>query len=155
MRPLFGILIVCTSLLFFSCSNTDVSNKNETLTETTFEIEGMTCQMGCANSIEEKLASLGGVKNATVSFKDEKAIITYNSQDLNEQKIKQVVESLGGGDKYEVLNLNSKTKTSNQESVEDAAESSKLKDAAKSVRLPIHVKFPNIFEFIIQQLPKH
>ena len=43
-------------------------NTNISYTKSEFNIEGMTCAMGCAKTIENKLAHTNGVKSVTVDF---------------------------------------------------------------------------------------
>ena len=38
----------------------------------------MTCEMGCAKTIQKKLAGMEGVKSATVDFKNEMAMVEYD-----------------------------------------------------------------------------
>jgi mercuric ion binding protein len=40
----------------------------ENVQTASFEIEGMTCAMGCAKTIEKELSNLNGVEKATVDF---------------------------------------------------------------------------------------
>ncbi|WP_052201443.1 heavy-metal-associated domain-containing protein [Flavobacterium psychrophilum] len=82
-----GILIA-TASIFVSCKKENTVSKTEKTSVTTtisktdssisrskqakqttsFNIEGMTCAIGCAKTIENKLVSLDGVQKATVDF---------------------------------------------------------------------------------------
>ena len=42
---------------------------NATYAKAEFTIKGMTCEIGCAKTIEKKLAKMEGVKSAKVDFK--------------------------------------------------------------------------------------
>ena len=44
---------------------------NATYAKAEFGIEGMTCAMGCAKTIEKKMAKMDGVKSAKVDFEKE------------------------------------------------------------------------------------
>lgn len=89
------MLVVFTSAALFSCKNEATESKEVTPTETvtdtvsktiaaenleteSFAIEGMTCQMGCANAIESKLAGLDGVQEAKVDFENKMATVSFD-----------------------------------------------------------------------------
>ena len=48
------------------------------LTKAEFNIEGMTCAIGCAKTIEKKLAKMEGVKSAKVDFDKKIAMVEYD-----------------------------------------------------------------------------
>ncbi len=58
------------------------------------EIKGMRCA-SCANTIENGLRKLKGVVKASVSFAAEKAVVFYNPDKTDEEKIKKVIRRLG------------------------------------------------------------
>jgi len=62
--------------------------------EIILEIEGMHCST-CANTIEKELSKLKGVTKVSVSFATKKAIVLYNPDKINEEKIGKVIEKLG------------------------------------------------------------
>ena len=43
----------------------------------------MTCAIGCAKSIEKKIAKMEGVKSATVDFDRKLAMVEYNEAKVN------------------------------------------------------------------------
>lgn len=51
---------------------------NATYAKAEFTIEGMTCAIGCAKTIEKKIAKMDGVKSATVDFDKKLAMVEYN-----------------------------------------------------------------------------
>ena len=55
----------------------------------------MTCEMGCAKTIEKKLARMEGVKSATVDFKNEMAMVEYDVAKVNPESITKTVTSVG------------------------------------------------------------
>jgi Cu+-exporting ATPase len=69
-------------------------------TKTILKIGGMTCA-SCSQTIERVLKKTEGVVNANVNLATEKAIITYNPQIIDLEKIKKVIESTG----YKVLGM--------------------------------------------------
>lgn len=76
---------------------------SENLASAEFKIEGMTCQMGCANTIKTKLESLNGVANANVSFDDANAIVSYDKTLVTEQDLKNTVNNIADGKLYKVV----------------------------------------------------
>ena len=70
-----------------------------------FEIEGMTCAMGCAKTIETKLAKMDGVQKASVDFEKKQATVNFDASVLTSKKLKQIIESVGDGETYKVLGM--------------------------------------------------
>ncbi len=68
-----------------------------------FNIKGMTCEIGCAKTIQKKLANLEGVKSATVDFKTEMAMVEYDVAKANPMSISKTVTSVA--DTYSVENM--------------------------------------------------
>lgn len=69
-----------------------------------FEIEGMTCALGCAKLIEGKLAGLPGVKNVEVDFETKKATLEFNDAQQTEETITATVQKIANGI-YTVVNM--------------------------------------------------
>jgi mercuric ion binding protein len=76
---------------------------NATYSKAEFSIKGMTCEMGCAKTIEKKLARMEGVKSATVDFKNEMAMVEYDVAKANTSSITKTVTSVA--DTYSVENM--------------------------------------------------
>ncbi|UYW00840.1 cation transporter [Flavobacterium agricola] len=74
----------------------------ENLAETEFKIEGMTCQMGCANTIKSKLEAVTGVDKADVSFDQENAIVYYDKSVVTVDDLKNTVNNIADGKLYKV-----------------------------------------------------
>jgi periplasmic mercuric ion binding protein len=80
---------------------------NATYSKAEFNIKGMTCEMGCAKTIEKKLAHMEGVKSATVDFKNELAMVEYDVAKANPSSITKTVTSVA--DTYSVENMKTVT----------------------------------------------
>jgi periplasmic mercuric ion binding protein len=102
--------------MFVSCKkeNNDIKAENKVIPnvvvkadKTTFTIEGMTCAMGCAKTIETKLSGLDGVQKATVDFEKKTATVEYDAAKQSPEKIVEVVEAVGDGQTYKVSNVKS------------------------------------------------
>lgn len=117
-------VIAIASLLFISCKK----NETETTTVATtkaatpkvhkeiaaqnvqtasFEIEGMTCAMGCAKTIESELADLDGVQDAKVDFDKKTATVTFDKTVQNPENLTKIVQATGDGKTYKVSNMKS------------------------------------------------
>lgn len=72
-----------------------------------FNIEGMSCSMGCAKTIENKLAKLDGVQKATVDFEKKTATVEFDASKQTPEKLVEVVEAAADGKTYKVSNVKS------------------------------------------------
>lgn len=68
-----------------------------TIEKATFQIEGMTCALGCAKMIEGKLAALDGVTEASVDFENKTATVAFDDAKQNAGSITEVVQKLAKG----------------------------------------------------------
>lgn len=59
-------------------SSTAALNPDATYAKAEFGIEGMTCAMGCAKTIEKNISKMEGVKSASVDFENKLAIVEYD-----------------------------------------------------------------------------
>ncbi len=112
-------LIALTSLFIVSCKNetqpevktvdTEVASKTTTLdpnahyAKAEFGIEGMTCAMGCAKTIEKKIAKMDGVKSAKVDFDKQMAMVEYDDAKVTPKSLEEAVKKTG--DMYSVKNM--------------------------------------------------
>lgn len=67
-----------------------------------FTIEGMTCEMGCAKTIEQELSGLDGVQKATVDFEKKLGTVTFDKTVQTPEKLSKVVEATADGKTYTV-----------------------------------------------------
>jgi periplasmic mercuric ion binding protein len=98
-----------SSTLKDTSSETQKSNAVAVKPETaSFKIEGMTCAMGCAKTIEAKLAKMDGVQKATVDFDKKEATIEFDASVLTPEKLVEAVETTGDGATYKVADVKTK-----------------------------------------------
>ncbi|MBT8272307.1 MAG: cation transporter [Bacteroidia bacterium] len=69
---------------------------NATYAKAEFTIEGMTCELGCAKTIEKKLAKMEGVKSAKVDFGKKLAMVEYDDARVNTTLLEETVKKTGG-----------------------------------------------------------
>jgi len=114
-------LYVLVFFLFFglmSCKNTESEvvtvdttetkkakklNPDATYAKAEFKIEGMTCAMGCAKTIEKKMAKMDGVKSAKVDFERELAMVEYDESMVTPKSLTEVVAK--AGETYKVKDM--------------------------------------------------
>ncbi len=118
------LTITLASLLFVGCKEktadavSDAATENNTpkvkkeiaaenLQTASFSIEGMTCEIGCAKTIEKELNGLDGVQKATIDFEKKSATISFDKTILKTENISKVVEATGDGKTYKVANMKS------------------------------------------------
>ncbi len=107
MKSLKIIVAVLLTFSVFSCKQS--SEKKEVKTETVaaanlqtlnLDIEGMTCEIGCAKTIESKISKIEGVTASKVNFEKKKGIFTYDGSKTSEEKIIATVNNLIDGKTY-------------------------------------------------------
>lgn len=82
---------------------TNELDPNATYAKAEFTIEGMTCAMGCAKTIEKKMAKLDGVKSAKVDFDSRIAMVEYDEAKVTPTTLEEVVKK--AGDVYSVKDM--------------------------------------------------
>jgi len=79
----------------------------ENVQTASFSIEGMTCAVGCAKTIEKELSNLEGVEKATVDFDKKIATVTFDKTIQNPENLTKTVQETGDGKTYKVSNVKS------------------------------------------------
>lgn len=91
-------------ILFF----TIISCKKEVKKEITvakietvsLNISGMTCEIGCAKTIQSKLSRKEGVASAKVIFTDSIATIQFDTNKTSSEDLISFIDGIAGGDLY-------------------------------------------------------
>lgn len=84
---------------------TQVKKENKPVADAkkaTMKIDGMTCAMGCAKTIENKLVGLDGVQKAAVDFDAKTATIEYDGAVQSIESLSKTVEGVADGKTYKV-----------------------------------------------------
>ena len=95
-------LLVVTVMLF---SLTNCNSKKVTPKVATCTISGMSCAIGCAKIIENKLSKTAGIQKAAVDFDKKLATVNYDESMISTDKIVKVIQETGDGKTYKVSNL--------------------------------------------------
>ncbi len=72
-----------------------------------FAVEGMTCAVGCAKTIQEDLTQLDGVQEATVNFETKQAKVIFDKTIQSPEKLSKIVEAAADGKTYKVKDMKS------------------------------------------------
>lgn len=107
--------LAVAALLLVSCKNNAEEATKETATTETvapkvkkeiaaenlqtanFSVEGMTCEFGCAKTIQEELSNLDGVQTATIDFEKKIGIVTFDKTIQTPETLTKVVQATGDG----------------------------------------------------------
>jgi len=123
-KSLLTLSLACS--LFFGCkdkasnSGEEAKEKASSIQKTiaaakkpktaSFKIEGMTCAIGCAKTIETKLSKMDGVQKATVDFDKKEATVDYDASVVTSQKLVEAVQATGDGETYKVSDVKTNKK---------------------------------------------
>ena len=115
-KSLWAVALI--GLLFTNCKQTDSapSEKGADIVTTektaaikpetaSFNIEGMSCSVGCAKTIEKELAAMEGVQNASVDFDKKTATVEFDATKQSPESLVKVVEAAADGKTYKVSNV--------------------------------------------------
>ena len=109
-------VLAFAALALVSCKKEEKNTTEAAATENTknvaakmetasFNIEGMTCAMGCAATIQNKLSHLEGVTSAKVDFETKTATVEFDANKQSEASLTQTVEGVADGKTYKVSNI--------------------------------------------------
>lgn len=122
MKTLNSICIVAILALLFTSCKTDVPpevksvdvaikdvsetlDPNASYAKVEFSIDGMTCAIGCAKTIEKKMAKMEGVKMAKVDFDKRLAMVEYDEAKVSPESLEETVTKVA--DIYKVKDIRS------------------------------------------------
>ena len=107
-------LFLILSLSLFSCKEEKTANKTnatevkpttevqkpQELKKVSIAIQGMTCEIGCAKTIESKLAKTFGITESKVLFEQNVGEFVYDANQISEAEIAQKIAGIGNGEMY-------------------------------------------------------
>jgi len=135
------ILFLTVIALLLSCGTSEVETIKANA-NTTFAVEGMTCETGCAKRIEQKIAKMEGVKSCEVNFEQKTTTVIYNDAVVKTEDFVALVEKLSDS-QYKVSDLETE-KINNS----DSESSSNGGDEAGSILSGPSFEMPNIMEYL-------
>lgn len=137
-------------------SKTTTTNQNiEATAQAVLTIDGMVCEMGCANTIQEALAALNGVESCKVDFESKEAVVDYDPEIVNDNQIIGAITAIHGGT-YTVTKVEVKeTKTVKSAQATVQTNNTKLQNVFEEPKVHVPTplftfRFPNIFDVIVR-----
>lgn len=111
-----AILIFTMASVLFSCNETkkEIPNENSGIENQEVaanyktievEIEGMTCEIGCAKTIESKLSKARGVTYSKVNFETKVGQFTFDENKISQEDIVNKIAGIGGGALYKATKI--------------------------------------------------
>ena len=116
IKNILGLLLI--TAVIFSCKNetkpevktieiasetSKTLDPNATYAKAEFTIEGMTCAIGCAATIEKKIAKMEGVKSSVVDFDRKLAMVEYDQAKVTPNSLEETVTKVA--DIYKVSDM--------------------------------------------------
>jgi Cu+-exporting ATPase len=107
------IIAAAIGLSVSACSNQpqpEAATDNKDLvmeqpTTMTVSIEGMTCAVGCAATIQQECGKLAGVAVSKVDFDAKSGTFTYDAAKLTQADLIKCIEGVNGGGAYKATVL--------------------------------------------------
>ncbi len=125
-------------------SENDVLAENKV--EVKMEVEGMTCAMGCAKYIEDKVGGMGGIIASNVNFEEKMATFEFDKTQTSPEDIQQFINDIHEG-QYKAKIA---TSDSNLE-IEDNSDTDE-KEITASVKERLNISFPQLFTYFIKSI---
>ena len=126
IKHIFFAITLC--LLVIGCKKEVKQEMKEE--KVALAISGMTCEIGCAKTIQSKLSKKEGVLNAKVVFSDSIATINYDANKTSKEDLIAFVDGIAGGELYKASEAKNeaKSKSNCDEECMKKCESSKEKN---------------------------
>ncbi|MEN8704158.1 MAG: heavy metal-associated domain-containing protein [Polaribacter sp.] len=122
-KIIYSIALAC--FLLVGCAK-EVQKENVSLA-----ISGMTCEIGCAKTIQSKLSKKEGVLDAKVVFKDSIANIEFDANTTSKKELIAFVDGIAGGELYkasEASTIKSKPSAKRHECSADCKEKCEMSE---------------------------
>jgi Cu+-exporting ATPase len=111
-----SISILAIAFMLFSCDDAkkEVTNDKSGIEKQELaasyktievEIEGMTCEIGCAKTIESKLSKTKGVTYSKVNFEKKVGQFTFDENKISQKDISKKIAGIGGGALYKATKI--------------------------------------------------
>lgn len=106
------VAFVLTSFLLVGCKNEAKKEVVATNTEkVNLTISGMTCEIGCAKTIQSKLSKKEGIIAAKVIFKDSLASVEFDAKKISKSEIITFINGIAEGKLYKATETDRAVKT--------------------------------------------
>lgn len=142
----YVLAVIFAASMLESCSTKGTGSTSEArLMTANMSIEGMVCEMGCANSIQEKLLETAGIVSAEVNYSDETCALEFDANLISEEEIVNLIQNVNGKDHYEVTQFKASEKIATSSQTEMNTE--RKTEESIIERIP-NLSFPNFFTII-------
>ena len=101
-------IIMSVAIACFILTGCEKEVKKETIS---LAISGMTCEIGCAKTIQSKLSKKEGVLGAKVIFTDSIANIEFDANKTSKEDLIAFVSGIAGGELYKASESSNKVDT--------------------------------------------
>ncbi|PQJ79741.1 cation transporter [Polaribacter porphyrae] len=119
-KIIFSIAIACFVITGCKKEIQEVKKENVALA-----ISGMTCEIGCAKTIQSKLSKKEGVLSAKVVFTDSIANIEFDANTTSKKELIAFVDGIAGGELYKASETSKKVNSSSNKKAECCKKDSK------------------------------
>ncbi len=102
---IYSITIACFVLVGCKSEAKKEVNTEVKKEQISLAISGMTCEIGCAKTIQSKLSKKEGVLNASVIFTDSIANIDFDSNIISSKELISYIDNIAGGEMYKASKL--------------------------------------------------
>jgi len=99
------ISVVLIAVFTLAACNTETKKTPEItiaklpkLQKVAIDISGMTCEIGCAKTIQSKLSKKAGITSAKVIFKDSLGLVEYDANTISVEDINSFINGISGVD---------------------------------------------------------
>lgn len=100
-----GVLISCKENSSEKKSTKEIVQKEASMKKVSLNIEGMTCEIGCARTIQAKLSKTPGIESAKVVFEEKIGEIVFDANQITKEAISKKISSIGDGELYTVSDI--------------------------------------------------
>ena len=107
--------LILSCLMIWSCSDEPKKLKSENVKSgvlqmakiqtVSFAVSGMTCEIGCAKTIQSKLSKKQGVTKANVIFTDSIATIEFDPNKTSTEDLTSFINGIAGGELYKASKI--------------------------------------------------
>lgn len=91
----FGLLLLNVEVNAQSQKDQKMEKNEKNVTALQLEVEGMHCQAGCANSIDNMLKQQEGILKSKTTFDSSASVIEYDQRKISENQIIDLIEERG------------------------------------------------------------
>ena len=103
IKHILSLLLIATIFKTVETQTVKELDPNANYAKAEFTIDGMTCAIGCAATIEKKISKMEGVKSAKVDFDRKLAMVEYDETKVTPTLLTETVNNVA--DIYKVSDM--------------------------------------------------